>query len=329
MTSLSLRRPDTGRPSVRRLAAVGGLALLGLAAGFALYAQATKVLLAANHPPPGRLVDVGGYRLHLDCRGEGPVRVLLEAGNADFSVHWSEVQPALARITRVCAYDRAGLGWSEPGPHPRTTDTANDELEALLSAGNIPPPYLLVGHSFGGVLARHFAARHAGEVIGLVLVDAAHPAQLTRLPALETAIGATAAQFEALAPLTTFGLLALMPGNIPDPGLGPTALENYRATVATGSYFAAAADETAMLADNLRGDDLVPLGDLPLAVISRGESAAGNGAEEIAWRALQHSLLSLSTQSRQVIAAQSGHYVHLDEPELVTEVVKAMLGARR
>src|SRR6185503_2974176 len=126
-------------------------------------------------PPPGKLVDVGGWRLHLYCTGEArPAQptVILESGKGDFSVEWSLVQPGVARFARVCSYDRAGDGWSDLGPYPRTLHQVVYELHTLLERAGIQPPLVLVGHSYGGWLVRLYASTYPGEVAGMVLVEA-------------------------------------------------------------------------------------------------------------------------------------------------------------
>jgi pimeloyl-ACP methyl ester carboxylesterase len=127
-------------------------------------------------PPPGRLIDVGGWRLHLNCAGEARTSqsiVILEAGAGDFSVDWSLVQPGVARFARVCSYDRAGSGWSELGPRPRTMHQIVYELRTLLDKAGERPPYVLVGHSFGGWLVRLYQSKYPADVVSLVLVEAA------------------------------------------------------------------------------------------------------------------------------------------------------------
>ena len=109
-----------------------------------------KAKLARDNPPPSRMVDMGGYKMHIHCTGEGSPTVLLAAGLDDFSIFWSQVQPEIAEHTRVCSYDRAGLGWSEASPDPRTSGNMVKELHTLLVNANVEPPYVLVGHSFGG-----------------------------------------------------------------------------------------------------------------------------------------------------------------------------------
>src|SRR5215475_7926265 len=126
-------------------------------------------------PPPGKLVDIGGWRLHLNCTGEpraAQPTVILEAGLGDFSVEWSLVQPGVAKFARVCSYDRAGDGWSELGPHPRTLRQIVYELHTLLDRAGVKPPLALVGHSYGGWLVRLYASTYPTEVAGLALVEA-------------------------------------------------------------------------------------------------------------------------------------------------------------
>src|SRR5215213_1417072 len=134
-------------------AAAVALALILLTAFTALAQRAAP-------KPPGRLVDVGGYRLHLDCTGRGGPAVVLIAGAGDFSFDWSLVQTPASRFARVCSYDRAGLAWSDLGPTPRTMRQDAHELRELLRAAGVGPPYVLVGHSIGGFIARVYAARY-------------------------------------------------------------------------------------------------------------------------------------------------------------------------
>ena len=129
------------------------------------------------YPPPGRLVDLGSHRLHLLELGQGSPTILLEAGLMSTVLSWSDLQRELSRSFRVVSYDRAGLGWSDLGPMPRTADRIVDELHAMLERAAIPPPYVLVGHSFGGLTMPLFAARYPEEVAGMVLVDPVVPAE--------------------------------------------------------------------------------------------------------------------------------------------------------
>jgi pimeloyl-ACP methyl ester carboxylesterase len=139
-------------------------------------ARAQETPTSPPLPPPGRLVDVGGWRLHLNCAGQARTSrptVILEAGAGDFSVDWSLVQPGVARFARVCSYDRAGSGWSDLGPRPRTMHQIVFELHKLLEKAGERPPYVLVGHSYGGGLVRLYQSTYPADVAGVVLVEAA------------------------------------------------------------------------------------------------------------------------------------------------------------
>jgi pimeloyl-ACP methyl ester carboxylesterase len=153
-----------------------GLLLLGVAAG-TLYQKLGLRRDRKLHPPPGRLIDIGTHRLHLLEKGQGSPTIVLEAGLMSTMLSWSEIQPALAQSYRVVSYDRAGLGWSDLGPMPRTAERMVEELHTLLERAQIPPPYVLVGHSFGGLTMPLFAARYAQETAGVVLVDPVVPAE--------------------------------------------------------------------------------------------------------------------------------------------------------
>ena len=190
-------QPEPASPSKRRgrgcLVWLGGsvavlLGLMLLGAGYESVAEAADV---RAYPPPGQLVDVGGYRLHLHCVGTGSPTVVIEAGLGDWSASWSSwVQPEAARTTRVCTYDRAGMGWSEAGPLPRTAEHFAAELHTLLHQGGVPGPYVLVGHSMGGLPVRVFAHAYAAEVAGVVLIELMHPGQATQsAPAAPPAAG--------------------------------------------------------------------------------------------------------------------------------------------
>jgi len=154
------------------------LGLLALIVLLALGGATYEAIMAARdgkrYPPPGQLVDVGGYRLHLHCIGQGSPTVVLDAGLGAFSLDWGAVQPQIATSTRVCTYDRGGLGWSDPGPTPRSPQQFASELHALLTKGGVEGPYVLVAHSISGKTARLFASQHPDEVAGMVLVDARH-----------------------------------------------------------------------------------------------------------------------------------------------------------
>ena len=148
--------------------------VVAVALGSAVQWTLSQRTLAAG-PPPGRLVDVGGHRLHLLCEGSGSPAVILEPGLPGSSLAWSGIADEVAAFATVCTYDRAGYGWSETGPSPRTAGTIVRELNRLLGAAGISPPYVLVGHSFGGLIMQLYAGHFPDQVAGMVLVDSSHP----------------------------------------------------------------------------------------------------------------------------------------------------------
>lgn len=318
----------------RRIVLAGFLLVLGLAILVFLAGSSAKTELIEQNPPTGRLVDVNGHWLHLNCQGEGRPTVILGAGLGDFSTHWSIVQPEIAKFSRVCVYDRAGLGWSEPGPGPRTSEMAVRDLHDLLREGGVKPPFLLVGHSFGGLHMRLFANHFPEEVMGLVLVDAVHETQDSRIPAYGIANEQVARQFRWLVLLREIGIVPLFAEWIPDPGLPAESLANYRAVLATTKYFETSIAEVQALETSFAEFRLIPdpsLGDLPLIIISRGLgmavpglSADENEQVERVWQELQAELSALSSNSQHIIAEKSGHNIALQQPELVVEAIRQL-----
>ncbi len=147
-----------------------------------LYQFISSKIDESSYPPPGKLVDIGGFRLHINCTGEGGPAVILDSGLGGNSLEWSLIQPKLAKFIHVCSYDRAGQGWSDESPLARTSQNIVDELHRLLHKAEVPGPYILVGHSSGGINMRLYASRYPNEVAGVVLVDSAHEDQLKKNP---------------------------------------------------------------------------------------------------------------------------------------------------
>jgi pimeloyl-ACP methyl ester carboxylesterase len=294
--------------------------------------------------PIGQLVDVGGYRLLLACQGEGSPTVVMEAAIGETGLLWSLVQPAVAKRTRACVYDRAGLGWSDPSPEPRTAAVMVQELHRLLGTAGIPGPYVLVGHSFGGLLVRLYAARHPQEVAGLVLVDSAHEEQYRRgpteirelVPQLEEQ---GRQQFEGLKALIVSG--SLDPATLPvPPGLPEAAAETFRALVAASpkhvETFIAEQQAVQAIQAELAAARIPSLGELPLVVLSHGQpmvmpglTPEVNQAYERVWQGLQAELAGLSSQGRLIVAEGSGHYIQLERPQLVIDAIAEVVTAAR
>jgi pimeloyl-ACP methyl ester carboxylesterase len=288
--------------------------------------------------PPEQLVDLGGRRIHLHCVGSGSPTVVLESGLGMPAMSWRKVQPGVAAFATVCSYDRAGYGYSDAGPMPRTLERRVEDLHAALRAGGRPPPYVLVAHSAGGSLARGFRHRYPGEVAGVVLVDASHEQQFTRSPASFTAMWRDGLDMDrlqtALAPLGLPRLLAgLEARGYPS---AATMADELVALIVR----APAMEATHSEAESFQRGGEVPagatLGDLPLVVLTAGraESWGLPEGDAVAMRKLwvdelQPELARLSTRGRRVIVEGSGHQIPIEQPRAVVEAVREVVDASR
>lgn len=299
-------------------------------AGYAAQRSAARVD-ARRFPPPGRMVDAGGFRMHLDVRGEGHglPTVVLEAGLGSFSPNWHWVQLALADHVQVVAYDRAGLGWSDPSPAPRDAATMATELRAALRAAGIDGPYVLAGHSYGGLVVRAFAELYRPETAGLVLVDASHPHQWSRWPVPKAdliqlttlRLSAAAARLGLFRVVDAFGAVSA--------GLPEQQVAELNAHFALPRTSEVEAAEIQVWESVTRPflDRAAPLGDLPLAVIGVGVQPMG--AETLT--ALQEELPGLSTNSARRVISDAMHESLIADRGHAAQVASAILavvGAR-
>jgi len=270
-------------------------------------------------PPPGVLVDVGGHRLHINCLGRGNPTVVLDAALGNTSANWVWVQQQIAKTTRVCAYDRAGMGWSEPGPEPRDANRISAELHTVLGNAGLDGPYVLVGHSFGGLYARAYAAGYPDDVAGVVLVDSSHPDQFTRLPRGPEDYQSTRRLF-TIAPLAArLGAVRVFNVNPAPATLPPQQRAQVRAVSSSTRHVAATADEFRATPETTAAARLAGgLGDKPLAVVSAGERAPG-------WLELQEELATLSTRSSHRVVEGSTHTSLLDNESHAQETSAAIL----
>jgi pimeloyl-ACP methyl ester carboxylesterase/ketosteroid isomerase-like protein len=305
------------------------LALLAVLAG----APALAITDAPDiGPPPGHLIDVGGFRLHLHCVGEGTPTVIIDVGAGAWSMFFSHIQAAAAQRTRVCTYDRAGLGWSDPGPRPRTSSRMVDELHLLLHRSGINPPIVLVGHSLGGYNIRIYQARYPEEVAALVFLDSAHEAQWQRLPpqALQL-LTAAVPRLRARAQQARQGKLAAE--DITPAGVFTThassLLPLYVAAMRTPKPYEGLADESEAAVDSAAQ---VPagqsLGDLPVVVLTARNSFAAFAGSPIpqdeadrVWMDLQRELASLSRDTVHLFSEQGHHRLHETDPEAVIAAI--------
>jgi len=261
------------KTKVVRIISIVLLVVLILTLGTGIAGAIAKSNLAKQYPAPGQLVDVGGYKLHINCTGQGSPTVILEAGMGNYSLFWAYVQPEVAKYTRVCSYDRAGYGWSEPSPRPRTAIVEVEELHTLLVNANIQGPYVLVGHSLGGMLVRVYANNYPDEVVGMILVDSYHEERPIRNPELTKLNQDATGQFRIFALLSSTGLMALAPQTIPNPGLPDDAYAQLQAITATTGYFEMFLAELNAVEESsaeVRVLKITSFGNLPLIVLSAG-----------------------------------------------------------
>ena len=297
------------------------------------------------HPPIGRLIDVGGQRLHIHSSGEGSPAVIFESGGASWSLDWSLVQGEVARFTSACSYDRAGFGWSDSGPSPRTSGQIVTELHTLLAKAEIKKPYILVGASFGGHTARLFAKNYPDEVAGIVLLDARHEAINSKMPPawkkMETA-GKGMYQFMLLASrVGALNLLGKIMGEKAAPPivmkLPPEIRTTYLEVGFQPKYFQANLDELAASAESDKQLSATgSLGNIPLTVIRHGipDLFASMPAEQAVqaekiWQELQTDLSKLSSNSQLIVAEKSGHGIQIDQPSLVVEAIRQIVNTVR
>ena len=326
---------------------------------FAMLLVATSVSAQPSSspplPPPGRLIDVGGWRLHLNCTGTSSPQtptVILEAGIGDFSVEWSLVQPRVAKFARVCSYDRGGDGWSDWGPHPRTFKQLVYELHTLLDRSGERPPYVMVGQSYGGWLVRQYRSTYPSEVSGIVFVDAGEDNPLRigpdrkAVPASELAKGAPIPAVKTSGPLRRDELSpriveamsvgmpdAIRYANDPPRDNLPEDAKRMR-TWAAGQlgHIAAAVnpvevEELALLHAELTANAQM-LGEMPLIVITRGKPE-NSPERETAHREAHKVLAAMSRNGKLVVAEKSGHHVHLEEPDVVSTAIQDVVNAAK
>jgi pimeloyl-ACP methyl ester carboxylesterase len=300
------------------------LALL-LATGATVQALGTRAAFR-RYKAPGRMVDVGGYKLHIHCAGiassDAPT-VVLESGFGGWTIDWAAIQPDIAKVTRVCSYDRSGHGWSDRGPSSAGTRAGvAKQLHVLLDRAGVPGPYILVGHSLGGVYVREFARTYPKDVAGFVFVDSSHEEMSEK--AKKSELKQTVRQMKMLKYaryLMPFGpqRLASQPvsnaKSLPEEDRPLANGIGYR----TAAYFAIYDEASSLLAEDTAGElRLEPVPDVPLVAIASGENIDRLGW----WKELQTELSELSSDGELVIAEGSGHFVHVDKPELVIDAIE-------
>jgi pimeloyl-ACP methyl ester carboxylesterase len=311
--------------------------LLVLAVAGAIYQAIATELAERAYPPPGEMVDVGGYSLHIDCVGQGSPTVLLDAGSGLFSAQWVRVQRQVSSTTRVCAYDRAGMGWSEMGPEPRDAMRITGELHTLLGKAGIEGPYVLVGHSFGGMYMQTYAARYPKEVAGVALVDySTDPDQFGQRPQARdshepqkqtSAVVSQLVRFGVSLP-ARLGIVRLLSKLDPaSPDLPQKQRAQTDALTPSTREFATSVLEFLAPTQTLRLGSPGSLGDKPLAVITAPKLA------EPGWLKHQDELAALSSNSIHRVVKGATHtsllYEKRDSQATSAAVVEVVEAVRR
>jgi pimeloyl-ACP methyl ester carboxylesterase len=297
--------------------------------------------------PPGQLIDLGGYNFHLWCMGQGGPAVVMSSGAGDFSFAWALVQPKVAESTRVCAYDRAGEAWSDLGPQPRTMHQEAFDLHRALAKAGVAGPYIMVGHSMGGMVVREFAAMFPADVAGMVLVDSGgddalmfingklqKERELSKgrpIPAPRSSVTPA----DALTPEYIAGMTKFIKDNDIRPEIDPPfaklppEMQKWQLwALGKLSHFAALdssfAPEEAQELYDARTKTEYPLGNIPLIVLRRNTYAYPKKFAEVLekqHKELAESSAHLSRQGELVVVPNTGHHIHLDAPQVVIEAI--------
>jgi pimeloyl-ACP methyl ester carboxylesterase len=290
-------------------------------------------------PAPGRLIDIGGRKLHVNCAGSGSPTVVLEAGASSFAIDWSLVQPEVAKATRVCSYDRAGSGWSDARPDVETPPRVIQDLRTALASAGEKPPYLMIGASRGGLFVRQFHATHPDDVVGMVLVD---PSSEDRLFTMFNGQGVTIAsltaeQYRSVQPTGPVPIAPRPPqtgtpfDRLPSPlyetrvAIDRRLIASMPATVPPEVVVEYGEGDRAMQAalSDTRAKQQYPLGTLPLTVLTRGMDTNQGLIETHA------ALARLSSNARHIVVKDSGHEVHLFQPAVVVQAIRDVMQAAR
>lgn len=334
-TSLSQNIHSTSKKRRRKAwIALPALLAILILSGFCYEWYASR-LADQRFPMPGRLVEAGGFQLHIHAGGSGKPTVVLEAGSGENSWSWRTVPELLEPYATVVRYDRAGYAWSESSPSPRTGANIVRELHTALQEAGLSGPYILVGHSLGGMYMRLFAQTYPEDVTALVLVDARDEDQeRLSLAALGNERLPEQPSPDVLAWLKRSGILRMFQDTLLTGMVDTADRGRFVDIAATSAYFHAKAEEAELAyhtEDAIRGHSL---GALPVRIITRGLPVDGTAyglstqtsdkLEQI-WQEGQKRLLLISTDAEQVIAKKSGHYIMNTEPELIVDVIRSLL----
>jgi pimeloyl-ACP methyl ester carboxylesterase len=322
------------------------LALAGIYSPSSLAAAAAQSAAADAFAKPHQLVDIGGRKMNLYCSGQGATTVVFDAPSGEAGWNWFKVQPAVARHTRACVFDRAGLGFSDPAKRPNTSENVAEDLHKLLAGAGIKPPYVMVGNSLGGANVQVYAYRYPAEVKGLVLVEPQHEDETSRLD--KASQGKLKKIYAMVAEQNKYCLAAagkgFKPGSEEQKNCIGNPAESYGPTVGAAvmsastklSYWRSNVDEweAIKLSDEQLRKLRRPFGDLPVVVLTRGvrpfavpgqPQSPLNKAMEDENAAIHKEIAALSTRGKQRVVPGAGHVIHAEKPEAVVDAVLEVL----
>jgi pimeloyl-ACP methyl ester carboxylesterase len=315
---VSMRRSLTGRG---RWLLTPVMVLLAAASVGATVQNVTAGGIESTYPAPGETYDVGDHRLHLDCQGTGGPTVVLFNGMGEFSASWARITDPVSTTTRVCAYDRAGQGWSDDVASPQDGVTAARDLHAVLTAAGEHGPYVLVGHSIGGPYAMTYASTYPDQVAGMVLLDSSSPYQFAAVSAYPTQYALMRRGLAILPTLARVGLSLVIPSSSPLPDEDSAVVE---AMGSTPRAFRNGRDEiSAVPLVFEQAQVLTTLGSRPLAVVTASENLGNEG-----WPEAQDRMAALSTDSLHTVA-DSSHAGLVDDPRGSAQSVRAITAVVR
>jgi pimeloyl-ACP methyl ester carboxylesterase len=320
------------------------VAVIGLVFSFWRYQNENQSLDSTEFPPPGVMVDIGATSIHMNCIGTGSPTVILEHGIGANSLDWSAIQPEISPNSTVCAYDRAGYGWSEPSLKPRTASYFAEELHKLIEAGGLRPPFIFVSHSFGGVVATSYIAEYSEDVAGLVLIDAIHPGMFgqDREPFSLTPVDESFwySAFDFLIWLAREGIirklipLKIVPWTLPPENLPEQVAEIRTATLSITNHWSTFKSEMRYVEDHMND---FPIEDLrgimdnkPVYVFYGGESAPipvdplDHDESEFVWESFQSDWKMISTNCHFVEIKGADHNSLLFNPQDYHQIVTAI-----